>query len=374
LVLVGKLNRIGLPDGHFSVSDAEGKELVNQRQALGGFDEAFGALFGWLKHHAAFQRLDAVGHRIVHGGARHRHSQVITPELERELAELVPMAPEHLPNEIKGIDAVRRYAPGLPQVACFDTGFHRDMPPVAQMIPIPRGYWKEGVIRYGFHGLSYEYILGELRREAGEAAEGRIITAHLGNGSSMAALHHGRSQETTMGFTPADGLMMGTRCGDIGPGVVIYLMEEKGLSAPAIRQLLNDRSGLRAVSEISSDMQDVLDKMNEDPRAAEAVQLYCHTAKKFLGALLATLGGLDTLIFTGGIGENVPLVRAGICQGLTGLGICLDADRNEQNAPLISPVNSRVAIRVMKTNEELMIARHTAALLRQNPNHGIESL
>jgi acetate kinase len=287
------------------------------------------------------------------------------------LRELVPLAPDHLPQEIKAIQAASHYDPQLPQVACFDTAFHRHMPLLAQLYALPRPYLHMGLIRYGFHGLSYEYILQELRKEAGDAAaDGRVIIAHLGNGASMAAVRNGQSMDTTMGFTPAGGLVMSTRSGDLDPGVLVYLLEERGLRASGLNDLINQRSGLLGISEISSDMQDLLAKEASEPHARQAVDLFCYQASKFLGALAAVLGGLDTLIFTAGIGENAPAVRQRICQNLTFLGIRLDEGGNAANAAIISREDEPVTVRVMHTDEDLMIARHTYTLLRDDQNLG----
>ena len=259
---------------------------------------------------------------------------------------------------------MHRHFPKLPQVACFDTAFHRHMPEVAQRYALPGSLFHEGLRRYGFHGLSYEYILRELRREAGApAASGKVIIAHLGNGASMAAIEGGRSLDTTMGLTPTGGLVMGTRAGDLDPGVMLYLLQEKGMSPDALNQLVNHQAGLLGASGISSDMHDLLAQEGTDADAALAVELFCHQARKFAGALAAVLGGLDTLVFTGGIGENASVIRARICAPLVFLGVHLDPDLNEQNQPLISMKTSPVVVRVIKTNEELMIARHTRELL-----------
>jgi acetate kinase len=323
-------------------------------------------LFDWLENDLRGQKLDAVGHRVVHGGAKYDQPQVVSDELMAELKRVVPLAPDHLPHEIKAIQAISKAYPSLVQTACFDTAFHRCMPKHAQMYPLPRHYWHEGIIRYGFHGLSYEYILQELRKEAGEdAVMGKVIIAHLGNGASMAAVRYGKSIATTMGLTPAGGLVMGTRSGDLDPGVVLYLLEEKGVQPSALNTLINEQAGLLGVSGVSSDMKDLLSKAKTEPHAAEAIDLFCYQAKKYLGELAAILGGLGTLVFTGGIGENAAPVRQGICQGMEFLGIQLDNRLNESNATIISRENSRVSIRVMRTNEELMIARHTQNLIQK---------
>jgi acetate kinase len=366
LELKGSLDRIGLKRGLFEVRDAQGRALERVRLDLPDHETALKKLLAWLEDRVPGQSLDAAGHRLVHGGSTYRRPQRITPALLRALEGLVRLAPEHLPHEIKAIKVLAGFYPDLEQVACFDTSFHMTMPEVARLYALPAKFRRQGVRRYGFHGLSYEYILDELRREAGRrAARARVIIAHLGNGASMAAVHRGKSLETTMGFTPAGGLVMSTRTGDLDPGVVLFLLAEKGMSPASVSALVNHRSGLLAVSGLSSSMKDLLAREARNSRAAEAVALFCYQARKSLGALAAVLGGLDTLVFTGGIGENSPPVRGRICRGLEYLGVYLDPSRNTANAPVISREKSGVTIRVIKTNEELMVARHTLSLLRR---------
>jgi acetate kinase len=362
--LSGSLERIGLRTGLFHVKDAAGETLVERHLDLPDHDAALKALFEWLQDYAPGQDLDAVGHRVVHGGPNYRKPEVITPDLIATLNSLIPLAPDHLPHELQAIRSIRRAFPDLTQVACFDTAFHRHMPRLAQVYALPRHLTHEGILRYGFHGLSYEYIVRALQSQVGAAvANGRVIIAHLGNGASMAALRGGRSVDTTMGFTPMGGLVMSTRSGDLDPGVILYLIEEKGMRPPTVSDMLNQRAGLLGVSGMSSDMKDLLDNEAKNPQAAEAIDLFCYQAKKYLGALSAVLGGLDILIFTGGIGENAPVIRQRICTDMKFLGIDLDADRNAANAPIISRSSSPVTVRVMKTDEELMIAQHTQDLL-----------
>ena len=364
LLFAGSMERIGLPAGSFQAQDADGANLVDECRDLPDHATALSRLFSWLRQAAPDREIDAVGHRIVQGGVAHRQPQVLTPELIATLRTLIPLAPDHLPHELQAIRAVCRLNPALPQVACFDTAFHRRMPTVAQTYALPRIFRQQGVIRFGFHGLSYEYIMCELRTLAGaDVANGHIVIAHLGNGASMAAVHHGKSIETTMGFTPMGGLVMSTRPGDLDPGVVLYLLQEQGMSPAVVNHLLNQQSGLLGVSGVSSDMKDLLDKARDNPQAAEAIDLFCYHAKKYLGALTAALGGIDTLIFTGGIGEQAPEIRRRICEGLAFLGIEVDAERNAANAPIISSPSGPVTTRVMKTDEELMIARHTYRLV-----------
>jgi acetate kinase len=364
LVLSGYLARIGLRAGIFKITNSTAKPLEEKHTKLPDHAYALKLLFDWLEKHEASQKLDAVVHRVVHGGPKHVQPQRITPSLITELQQLVYLAPDHLPHEIEGIQATAKIYPELAQVACFDTAFHRHMPRLAQIIPLPRHYQHEGLVRYGFHGLSYEYILQELRREAGdEVADGRIVIAHLGNGASITAIRHGQSVDTTMGFSPTGGLIMGTRSGDLDPGVMLYLLEEKGLRPSSVADMLNQESGLVGVSGISSDMKDLLDDEQSDPHAREAVDLFCYQASKYLGALAAVLGGIDTLIFTAGIGEHAPAVRQRICQNLSFLGVILDDQQNKANKAIISVKESPVVVRVMKTDEDLMMARHTFALL-----------
>jgi acetate kinase len=306
----------------------------------------------------------AVGHRVVHGGPKFSQPKRITPEMLEELRRLSPFDPEHLPEEILLTEEFHRRFPALPQVACFDTAFHHNMPRVAQILPIPRQYEAQGVRRYGFHGLSYAYLMGELDRLAGtEAAQGRVILAHLGNGASLAAVHHGKSVDTSMSFTPAAGVPMSTRTGDIDPGLVWYLAQTGHMDAKGFNEMANFKSGLLGVSETSSDMRDLLEHEKQDVRAAEAVALFCYQVKKWIGALAAALGGLDTLVFAGGIGENAPPVRARICEGLKFLGIEIDEKTNTANEGVISSPASRVPVRVIPTDEESMIAKMVCAVL-----------
>ncbi|MFZ1932794.1 MAG: acetate/propionate family kinase [Thermoguttaceae bacterium] len=363
-VLAGSLERIGLRGGVWHIRDADGKTLVDEAREFPDHDAALKTLLDWLEQRFPGRPVDAVGHRVVHGGPTYTEPHLVTAELLETLEEIIRLAPEHLPHELKAIDTIRRLFPAMKQVACFDTAFHRHMPEVAQRIPMPRSLWNEGVLRYGFHGLSYEYIVSKLREIAGpQAANGRVLIAHLGNGASMAAVREGRGIDTTMGLTPAGGLMMGTRSGDLDPGIIIYLLQEKGRSPSTIDYLVNQRSGLIGVSGSSSDMRDLLGREAADPHAAQAVEMFCYQARKFVAAMAAALGGLDTFVFTAGVGTNAPEVRRRICSGLEFMGIHIDAARNEANAPIISTDESPVTVRVMKTDEELTIARHSYKLL-----------
>ena len=287
----------------------------------------------------------------------------VTAELIDELRRISSYDPDHLPGEIELIEAFRSRDPDLPQVVCFDTAFHHDMPRVAQIVPIPRRFEAAGVRRYGFHGLSYAYLMEELARVGGpEEARGRVILAHLGAGASLAAVQGGHSIDTTMGFTPASGLVMGTRTGDLDPGLVRFLSRAEGMTADQFDSLVNHKSGLLGVSETSSDVRDLLERQNVDVRAAEAIELFCYQAKKWIGAFAAALGGIDTLVFAGGIGENAPEIRRRICAGLGFLGIAVDEGRNASSALLISTDQGPVKVRVIHTDEELMIARAVARL------------
>ncbi len=357
--LAVQIERIGESGAHIRIADADGAALLDEQRDLADHDAALTALFAWLHDQRGDHPFDAVGHRVVHGGPRYREPQRVTAELIAALQRLTAMDPNHMPQALGAIRTVGEAYPHVPQVACFDTAFHRHMPPVAQRYALPRAYADAGVIRYGFHGLSYEYIMQALRAADRAAADGRVIVAHLGNGASMAAVRDGVGIETTMGFTPTGGLVMGTRAGDLDPSVPLYLIQSRGMTPDDASTLLNTQAGMRGVSETSGDVRDLLDKEPSDPRAAEAIDLFCYQAKKFLGALAAALGGVETLVFTGGIGEHAAPVRARICDGLDFLGIRLDSARNATHAPIISPDGSPVAVRVMPTDEDLMIARHT---------------
>jgi acetate kinase len=306
----------------------------------------------------------AVGHRIVHGGPNLLEHQLITDEVLNELRRIQSLDLAHLPREIELIEAMRRAFPNLPQYACFDTAFHRDLPRVSQLFPIPLRYYQAGVRRYGFHGLSYTYLMDELRRIAGpNAARGRIILAHLGAGASMAAVHDEKPIDTTMAFTPTAGLVMATRPGDLDPGLVVHLMRQEDLSPDEMDDFINKKCGLLGLSETTADMRDLLARRQTDPRAADAIDVFCRQARKWIGALAAALGGLDTLVFSGGIGEHAPPVRREICNGLDFLGIRIDDSKNHANSPIISPDGSAVTVRVIPTDEEIVIARTICRLL-----------
>jgi acetate kinase len=364
--LRAEASRIGGRGGGMRLRDDRGETLEERRDDIPDHAAALDALMSRLRDRGLNRDdLAAVGHRIVHGGERHREPQRVTPGVIADLRALVPIDPNHLPQAIAAIEAVGRAYPAIPQVACFDTAFHSQMPRVARLYALPSRLAEEGVIRYGFHGLSYEYVMEELRCLEPEAAAGRVVVAHLGNGASMAAVRGGVGVDTTMGFTPTGGLVMGTRCGDLDPSVPLFLLEERGLTPAEVSDLLNERAGLLGVSGTSADMRDLLSREPEDRRAAEAVALFCYQAKKFLGALAAALGGLDALVFTGGIGEHSATVRERICEGLEFLGIRLDPSRNAAHAPVISSDGALMTVRVVPTDEDLMVARHTRRLIEQ---------
>jgi acetate kinase len=359
-------SRIGGRGGGLRFADARGETLEEHRGGLPDHAAALDALLSRLRDRGLYgDALAAVGHRIVHGGDRHRAPQRVTLDVVADLRALVPIDPNHLPQAIAAIEAVGRAYPAVPQVVCFDTAFHSRMPRVARLYALPGRLAEEGIIRYGFHGLSYEYVIGELRRLEPEAAAGRVVVAHLGNGASMAAVRGGVGVDTTMGFTPTGGLVMGTRSGDLDPSVPLFLLEEQGLTPTEVGDLVNKQAGLLGVSGTSADMRDLLDRELDDGSAAEAVALFCYQAKKFLGAMAAALGGLDALVFTGGIGEHSATVRERVCEGLGFLGIRLDPERNAAHAPIISIDDASVTVRVVTTDEDLMVARHTRRLIEQ---------
>jgi len=363
-ILEGGIERIGLPEATLRVKGVGPADNVSRLVTAPDHTVAVGALMDWIKQRCGRDALTAVGHRVVHGGPKYSEPQRITAEMVEELHRLSAFDPEHLPEEILLTEAFHRRFPDLPQVACFDTAFHHDLPRVARLLPIPRRYEAQGVRRYGFHGLSYAFLMGELARMAGtEAAQGRVVLAHLGNGASLAAVCDGKSVDTSMSFTPASGVPMSTRSGDLDPGLVWYLARADNMSARQFNKMVNSQSGLLGVSETSSDMRDLLDRETQDVRAAEAVALFCYQVKKWIGAFAAALGGLDTLVFAGGIGENAPPVRSRICDGLGFLGIELEENRNVANDGVISTVAGRATVRVIRTDEERMIAETVCRVL-----------
>jgi acetate kinase len=363
-ILGGEIDRIGLPEATFQVKSMDQAHNLSRSVSAPDHTAAVGILMDWIEQRSGRDPLTAVGHRVLQGGPKYYEPRRITAEMVTELKRLSPFDPDHLPEEILLTEAFHRRFPAVPQVACFDTTFHHDLPRVAQQLPIPRRYEAQGVRRYGFHGLSYGFLIEELARLAGpEGAQGRVILAHLGNGASLAAVRYGKSVDTSMSFTPAAGVPMSTRSGDLDPGLVWYLARTENMSAKQFNEMVNLQSGLLGISETSSDMRDLLKDEARDVRAAEAVALFCYQVKKWIGAFAAALGGVDTLVFAGGIGENAPPVRARICDGLRFLGIELEEKRNAANEGLISPEHSRVAVRVIRTDEELMIAKTVCGVL-----------
>jgi len=366
LVFTGSLTRIGGQNCTFSVQDAQGNSLASESVAAQDHDVAYDYVFSWILSDNNGCQPDAIGHRIVHGGHLYSSPQRVTPDLIASLETLIPYAPEHIPQALKAIRHAAKLFSGTLQVTCFDTSFHSTMPPVAKLYALPESVRKEGVQRYGFHGLSYEYILFELQRQAGvEAVQRRLILAHLGHGASMAAVKNGKSIDTTMGFSPAGGLVMSTRTGDLDPGVLLFLLQQNKMSPEAIKKMVNLQSGVLGVSGRTDDMRGLLNAEHADEAARQAVELFCYQARKYIGALSVVLGGLDTLVFSGGIGEHSPEIRGRICAGLEFLGIRVDERKNSTHSAIISQDGEPVEIRIVTTNEELMIVRHTMRILNK---------
>jgi len=360
--LSGTIDRIGLRGTNLTFSGLPYDPRGTPSLVLPDHKSAANFMIDWLEEKSGFASIRAVGHRVVQG-MQHTKPELVTQELLDELHRISPCDPDHLPSEIELIETFRRRHPKLPQVVCFDTAFHRTMPRVARMLPIPRRYEAKGLERYGFHGLSYAFLVEELARLGDRAASvGRVIFAHLGNGASMAAVRNGKSIDTSMGFTPTAGLVMSTRSGDLDPGVAPYLARTEQISTDRFYEMVSHESGMLGISETSSDMRDLLALEAHDTRAAEAVELFCYQARKWIGSFAAALGGMDTLVFAGGIGENAPVVRARICEGLSFLGIELSEARNSVTPGVISSAGSRVTVRVIHTDEELMIARSVCRL------------
>ncbi len=358
----GQVEGIGTSP-RMTVRDAGGRALLDEAldPSAGDARAAVEAIGAWLRSHSPGGRVVGVGHRVVHGGRRFSAPVVVTPEVQAELHALTPLAPLHQPHNLAPVEAVLDRMPGVPQVACFDTAFHRGRAPVATLVPLPRDLCRGGVERYGFHGLSYEYIASVLPGVAPEAAGGRVVVAHLGNGASLCAVRDGRSVDTTMSFTALDGLCMGTRPGALDPGVVLYLFQQLGLSVKQVEDVLYKKSGLLGISGVSNDMRDLLG--SGDPAARLAVDYFVYRAAKEVGALAAVLGGLDALVFTAGIGENSAEIRRRIGEASAWLGLELDGAANAAGGPRITTPASKVSAWVIPTNEELMIARHTRSLL-----------
>ncbi|MBT0671521.1 acetate/propionate family kinase [Novosphingobium profundi] len=364
----GKIEKIGIAPAMRIATD-DGEVLLERAWPDGAamtHSDLLDILFDWARDHVEDHAIVAIGHRVVHGGTRLVAPERVTPALLDELEALSPLAPLHQPHNLVAIRSLARLAPDLPQVACFDTAFHHDKPALASRMAIPRALHESGIRRYGFHGLSYEYVASQLRQIDPEMAQGRLIAAHLGNGASLCAMKDGRSIDTTMGFTALDGLMMGTRCGRLDPGAVLHLQTQLRYSAQQVETMLYTQSGLLGVSGISSDMREL--ESSPEPAAREAIDLFVRSAAREAGALCVALEGLDALVFTAGIGENAPAVRAAICARLAWLGIDIDAASNAAGAPVISTAQSRVKVRVLPTDEERMIALHTVRLLYGDPS------
>jgi acetate kinase len=367
-LLQGKMERVGSAGAGLSVDHGDGRPPTRIKIDFPEHGTTGGFLLDWLQSQPLFKTLAGVGHRVVHG-MLHTQPERVTPQLLNELRSIMPFDPEHLPGEIALIDAVQDRRPQLPQVACFDTAFHRSMPLVATQLPIPRRYAARGVQRYGFHGLSFTFLMQELTRLGDPAAaQGRVILAHLGSGASLAAVRDGKCIDTSMGFTPTAGLVMGTRTGDLDPGLMSYLALTDAMTATQFQTMVNHESGLLGISETSADVRDLLDRETSDPRAAQALDLFCYQAKKWIGSFAAALGGLDTLVFAGGIGENAAAVRERICDGLEFLGIDIDEKANSGHAQQISTgAEASVTVRVIRTDEEAVIAASTIRLLELGP-------
>ena len=359
----GNIDRIGGRGTRFTTHDSQGRQQISRDIDTADHGSAAEFLLNFIGEQKEFSAVRAIGHRVVHGMSYSKPER-ITAALLAELRRIAVYDPDHLPGEIQLIRNFRQKHPKLPQVACFDTAFHRNMPMIAQVLPIPRRYAHEGLRRYGFHGLSYAFLMEELERLGDRAAEkGRVILAHLGNGASLAAVRDGKSLDTSMGFTPAAGLMMSTRCGDLDPGVFSYLSRTQGMTAGQFQNMVNHQSGLLGVSSVTSDVRDLLARQATDKHCALAVEMFCYQVRKWIGSFAAALGGVDTMVFAGGIGENAPVIRRSICRDLAFLGIRLNSAANARNAPLISVPGAAVTVRVIHTDEELMIARSVVRAL-----------
>jgi len=358
----GQIEGIGT-NPRFSAKDAAGKKLVDENLGAEVRDarSALGGLAAWLRKHFPNAKLVGVGHRVVHGGARHAAPALVTDEVLADLRALIPLAPLHQPHNLAAIDVLRERQPDVPQVACFDTSFHRGQSAVAELVPLPKRIRDQGVQRYGFHGLSYEYIASTLPQAAPEVADGRVIVAHLGSGASLCALKKRKSVECSFGFTALDGLCMGTRPGALDPGVVLHLFQTLKMSAKEVEAMLYKESGLIGISGVSNDMREL--QASKEPAARLAIDYFVYEAAKQIGALAAVLGGVDALVFTAGIGERSVEIRKRICAASAWLGVKLDGRANAKGGPRISAPRSRVSVWVIPTNEELMIARHTASAL-----------
>jgi acetate kinase len=362
----GSIDRIGLAKGRLYVTDVDGATIADRTALFSDHESALGQILELVEHDAATPPLIAVGHRVVHGGAKCDCPVVVTGAVEAQLRALIPLAPLHQPHNLAGIAAIRNVRSDIPQVACFDTSFHHALPRLAILTGLPREFCDQGIRRYGFHGLSYEYVVDTLRRRGVDVDRERIVIAHLGNGASMCAVRNGRSVETTMGFSTLAGLPMGTRCGDLDPGIILHFLAEQGMTVERVQHLLYEQSGLLGLSGLSRNMQDLLAR-SSDPTAVEAIDVFCYQARRHLAGLTSALGGLDRLVFTAGIGAKSPVIRARICSNLEYLGIKLNAERNSNGACVISADSSRVVVEAFPTDEELMIARHVCQVLTKQP-------
>jgi acetate kinase len=364
-VFEGSLERIGLPKSLLRIKGLAQTDNFSKDIIAGDQKAAVGVLMDWIQKRVGADALTAVGHRMVQGGPKYSEPQIVTKEILDDLYLYEAFDPEHLPQELMIIEAFIYQFPDVPQVLCFDTAFHHDMPRVAQILAIPRRYETKGVRRFGFHGISYSFLMRELARLEGEdVLDSKVILAHLGNGASLAAVKDGKSIDTSMGFTPSAGLVMGTRCGDLDPGLNYYLARTEGMDAGQFQHMVNEESGLLGISETSSDMKDLILHEANDIRAKEAIEVFCYQTKKWIGSYSAALGGLDTLVFSGGIGENVPAIRQRICEGLEFFGIEIDENLNRTNEGLISKETSWVNVRVIHTDEEFMIAQQASQILK----------
>ena len=362
-VFNGEIENIGTKKALLNFNQGANQQKVSITIKASDHEQAANQLIDWLEKQVDFSSVTAIGQRIVHG-MKHTKPELVTNDLLKELKKISAFDPDHLPIEIKLINVFKTRYPEVKQIACFDTSFHTSMPVIAKLLTIPRHYFEEGIQRYGFHGLSYAYLLDELIRLDGEErAKGKIILAHLGSGAGLAAIKDGISIDTSMGFTPTSGLPMSTRTGDLDPGVAWYLMQDENLTPKKFSHLINHESGLLGISETYSDMRELMKIEDKDSRAREAIELFCYQTKKWIGSFAAALGGLEVLVFSGGIGEHSPEVRSKICDNLEFLGIELDEIRNMNNDPVISTDTSKVTVRVIKTNEELMIAKMVCEVL-----------
>lgn len=358
-MLTGRIDDIGSSKVSFQVFGDDKTKNISKMIGQADYNSAVNILTDWLKEYSKDKQIIAIGHRIVFGGDSYSAPQQITQEMLKELRHFTPIDPSHLPEQILLVEAMSDLFPHQSQIACFDTYFHKDMPTISKLLPIPRRYFDKGIRRYGFHGLSCEYLMSALTRLDGNyVAHGRVILAHLGSGASVTAVHNGTSVDTSMSLTPCSGLPMATRSGEVDPGLLFYLAQTEGMNPTRINNLMNNESGLKGISEISGNIKNLLKLETADKYAADAVSFFCYQVRKAICSMAATIGGINTLVFSGGIGENIPEVRARICENLGFIGIQLDFEKNELNDHIISTSASDVLVRVIHTNEELVIAQH----------------